>query len=80
MAKKIIGDLRTAFPALQFIVSTHAPLVIGSLKDGKIFNISEKQAFDFPIQYGKDANSILNEMHTAEMPDEIKEKSRNTSS
>ena len=72
--KKIIGDLRTAFPALQFIVSTHAPLVIGSLKDGKIFNISEKQAFDFPIQYGKDANSILNEMHTAEMPDEIKEK------
>jgi Predicted ATP-binding protein involved in virulence len=72
--KRIINDLRKAFPQLQFIVTTHAPLVIGSLKSGKIFNISDRQAYDFPIQYGKDANSILIEMKTSEMDDEIKKK------
>ncbi|MDR3338589.1 MAG: AAA family ATPase, partial [Candidatus Symbiothrix sp.] len=30
--KKIVNDLMTAFPSLQFIVTTHAPLVVGSLK------------------------------------------------
>lgn len=72
--KKVIRDLRTAFPELQFIVTTHAPLVIGSLKDGKIFNIADRQIYDFPIQYGKDANSILIEMNTSEMDDDVKQK------
>ena len=30
--QRIIGDLRTIFPKVQFIVSTHAPLVINSVK------------------------------------------------
>ncbi|MCH4896870.1 hypothetical protein E0494_09175 [Marinilabiliaceae bacterium JC040] len=30
--KKILADLKQVFPNIQFIVSTHAPLVIGSLK------------------------------------------------
>ncbi|GHT03607.1 ATP-binding protein [Bacteroidia bacterium] len=72
--KKIVNDLRTAFPSLQFIVTTHAPLVIGSLKDGEIFCISDQQVYNFPIQYGKDSNSILLEMGTSEMDDKLKEK------
>jgi predicted ATP-binding protein involved in virulence len=70
--KKIITDLRRAFPNIQFIVSTHAPLVIGSLQTGKIFSISNQQVYDFPIQYGRDANAILNEMGTAEMDEQLK--------
>jgi predicted ATP-binding protein involved in virulence len=72
--KKIVNDLRTAFPAMQFIVTTHAPLVIGSLRDGEIYSISERRVYNFPIQYGKDANSILNEMGTKEMDDSVKDK------
>ncbi len=75
--KTIINDLRKAFPSLQFIVTTHAPLIVGSLKDGEIFCIADKQAFNFPIQYGKDANSILNEMGTSEMDEELKNKINN---
>ena len=71
--KKVIEDLRKAFPKMQFIVTTHAPLVIGSLKEGKIFSINENKAYDFPLQFGSDANSIINEMGTAEMDKEIKE-------
>jgi predicted ATP-binding protein involved in virulence len=70
--KKVIGDLRKAFPKMQFIITTHAPLVIGSLKEGKIFSISENKAYDFPLQFGSDANSIINEMGTAEMDDRTK--------
>lgn len=72
--KKIVNDLMRAFPALQFIVTTHAPLVVGSLKKGEIFSISNQQVYKFPIQYGKDANSILNEMGTSEIDERIKEK------
>jgi predicted ATP-binding protein involved in virulence len=75
--KKIVNDLITAFPSIQFIVTTHAPLVVGSLKNGEIFCIKDKQAYDFPIQYGKDANSILNVMGTDEMDRLLKDKLNN---
>ena len=71
--KKVINDLRNAFPNIQFIVTTHAPLVIGSLTDGKIFSIKDNQTYDFPLQHGKDANYILNEMGTSEMDSQIKD-------
>ena len=71
--KRIANDLRKAFPCVQFIVTTHAPLVIGSIKDAKIFSVKENEAFDFPLQYGKDANYILNELGTTEMDAVVKE-------
>lgn len=70
--KRVIGDLRRTFPKIQFIVSTHAPLVIGSLTEGRIFSIKDNQVFDFPLQYGRDANFILNEMGTTEMDQDLK--------
>ena len=70
--KRVVGDLHAAFPKIQFVVTTHAPLVIGSLRDGKIFTIKDNQVYDFPLQTGKDANYILNEMGTSEMDDTIK--------
>ena len=70
--KRVVEDLQAAFPHIQFIVTTHAPLVIGSLRDGKIFTIKDNQVYDFPLQTGKDANYILNEMGTSEMDDDIK--------
>ncbi len=70
--KRVISDLRRTFPNIQFVVSTHAPLVIGSLNEGRIFSISNSQVFDFPLQYGRDANYVLNEMGTSEMDDLLK--------
>lgn len=62
--KRVVADLQRTFPNIQFIASTHAPLVIGSVNEGRIFNINEREVFDFPLQYGRDANFILNEMGT----------------
>lgn len=70
--QRVVNDLHRTFPCMQFIVSTHAPLVIGSLKEGKIFSVQDARVFDFPLQYGRDANAILNEMGTSEMAGNIK--------
>jgi predicted ATP-binding protein involved in virulence len=72
--KKIANDLMKAFPFIQFIVTTHAPLVVGSIKEGEIFNISNREVYEFPLQYGRDANSILIEMGTSEMDKDLKDK------
>lgn len=70
---RVIDDLRRTFPAIQFIVTTHAPLVIGSLNDGRIFNISDRRIFEFPLQHGRDANYILREMGSDEMNKDLKD-------
>lgn len=54
--KHVATDLRRAFPQLQFVVTTHAPLILSSLDDCFIFSINDRQVYDFPLQYGRDAN------------------------
>jgi predicted ATP-binding protein involved in virulence len=71
--KNVTGDLQQAFPMMQFIASTHAPLVIGSLRDGAVFSISDRQVYRFPPQYGRDANAILLEMDTEPMASTLRQ-------
>ena len=58
--QRIIGDLRSIFPKVQFIVSTHAPIVISSVKKENLLVLQDMQP-DSPMieTYGKDANAIL---------------------
>ena len=58
----ILNDLRNAFPEIQFIVSTHAPLVVSRLDDCKIYKIADRKVYNFPVQNGRDANYILKGM------------------
>lgn len=60
--KHVATDLRRTFPNLQFVVTTHAPLILSSLDDCFIFSINDRQVWDFPLQFGRDANYILDEM------------------
>lgn len=73
--QRIIGDLRKLFPKIQFIVSTHAPSVISSVKKDNLL-ILEKGAESSYITseevYGNDSNYILkNVMDSNERPIEI---------
>lgn len=63
----IINDLRNAFPQIQFIVTTHAPLVISQIDDCCIYSISEHKVYGFPNQNGRDANYILQQMNVPYM-------------
>lgn len=71
----ILNDLQDIFPQVQFMVTSHAPTVINSVKkeairildNGKIYEPAEQT-------YGRDANSILREvMLVGERPEMIQQ-------
>ncbi len=37
LQRRVLGDLLTAFPAAGFIVSTHSPLIVSSVRDASLF-------------------------------------------
>ncbi|MEL5681245.1 AAA family ATPase [Serratia nevei] len=45
LQRKILPFLTSAYPKIQFIVSTHSPFVIGSLDDAIIYDMSSRQQF-----------------------------------
>lgn len=55
----ILQDLQQAFPNIQFFVTTHAPVVISTLDNCRIYSISQGAVYDFPLQYGLNSDSIL---------------------
>lgn len=68
MQRAILPDLVTAFPNVQFIISTHSPLVVGSVKESNVYafryNDSNKvfsQKLDL-VNKAKTATEILNEV------------------
>ena len=60
----ILNDLSAMFPRIQFIVSTHAPLILSSVKDGCVFSIADKSVYSFPNQYKMNPEQILTDMNT----------------
>ena len=68
MQRQILGDLLEAFPTIRFIVSTHSPLIVGSVRDAKvyalIYNENKKvvsKNLDFKNK-AKTASEILDEV------------------
>jgi len=68
MQRSILPSLIEAFPNVQFIVSTHSPLIVGSVKDSNVyaFRYNEykkiyNEKLDL-INKAKNANEILNEV------------------
>lgn len=72
--KRILGDLMGIFPKVQFIVTTHAPEVINSVKSDSIVILKDCSVFGAEDEtYGKDANTILREvMGISTRPEEIR--------
>lgn len=73
--QRILRDLQSVFPSVQFIVSTHAPSVISSVKRENLLILGDNGASFQPNTeiYGSDTNSILTSVMAAdERPVEIK--------
>ena len=57
---RILSDLREIFPKIQFIVTTHAPAVISSVKSENLVILKENEPLPATAEiYGNDVNSIL---------------------
>ena len=72
--QKVLGDLLQIFPELQFIVTTHAPSVIHSVKSESLMILDGDEAF-YPKRgiFGRDVNSILSDiMGATDRPEEIR--------
>ena len=72
--KRILKDLLEIFPKVQFIVNTHAPGVINSVKSDSVVILKNNGILPVADEtYGKDANTILREvMEVAARPDDVK--------
>jgi len=59
--QRILGDLQALFPKVQFIVSTHAPAVIHSIKSENLRILGADGLFEEPSGqvFGKDVNTIV---------------------
>lgn len=73
--QKVIDNLMNIFPKVQFIVSTHAPAIISSVKTDKLRILSNKEVCMTANQvYGKDVNSVMKEiMGLNDRPDQFVE-------
>ena len=60
----ILSDLTAIFKCMQFIVSTHSPLVLSSLRNGKILSIADRKVYNFPNQYKQGPELVLKAMNT----------------
>lgn len=71
--QRVISDLTSIFPKVQFIVSTHAPAVINSVRSDNLIILKDSQILQLNNQvYGKDVNSVLDEiMGVSERPPEV---------
>lgn len=74
--QSILNDLHAIFPMVQFVVSSHAPAVINSVKREQIRILDNGRIYLPSAQtYGRDANSILREvMKVSERPIDIKQR------
>ena len=58
--QRILSDLQEIFPKVQFIVTTHAPAVISSVKSENLVILKDYEVVDANSEtYGDDVNSIL---------------------
>jgi predicted ATP-binding protein involved in virulence len=62
--RRVMDDLRTAFPRVQFVATTHSPQVIGAARREwiRLLVPGEPRAFEVDHVEGRDANSILSEV------------------
>lgn len=74
--QRVLMDLTSIFPKVQFVVTTHAPEIINSVSKENVVVIENKLAVPAPVEtYGKDANGILRSiMRVKERPLLIMEK------
>jgi predicted ATP-binding protein involved in virulence len=72
--RRILGDLRRAFPRLQFVVTTHSPFIVQSLEPGQLVNLDPDTA-DAPYA-GRSPEDITEDVMGVELPQRSERRQR----
>ncbi len=67
--RQIIHSLKTSFPLIQFICTTHSPFLIQSLRNGKLIQLSEEADSDF---YNESIEDIVEDIQGVHLPQKSK--------
>jgi predicted ATP-binding protein involved in virulence len=65
---RVVHDLTATFPGIQFVCTSHSPLIIGEVEASRIRILEDYQEISTngpmvpPVAYGLDANRILDEL------------------
>lgn len=72
--QKVLGMLTKAFPKIQFVITTHSPIVLGSVKEGQVIMLEGQTATVVDRPYGLKPSYILEVfMHVKERLPELQE-------
>lgn len=63
--RRIIHDLKSTFPSIQFITTTHSPQLIGEAKPHEVRILEDGKAYSPPYSYGLDSSRVLGEIQGA---------------
>jgi len=63
--RRVIHDLKTTFPSLQFIATTHSPQLIGEAYPDEIRLLDDGQTTTPPRSFGIDSSRVLEEVMRA---------------
>jgi predicted ATP-binding protein involved in virulence len=68
--RRIVHDLRRAFPKIQFITATHSPQIIGEVSPEEVILLSPEGAKHASQAFGMDSNWVLRHLMDASPRDE----------
>lgn len=74
--RRVLGDLRRTFPALQFVTTTHSPQILSSARREEV-RVLESNALTGALPYveGRDTNSLLDDiLGVPERPEAARER------
>jgi predicted ATP-binding protein involved in virulence len=60
--RRVIHDLKTTFPSLQFITTTHSPQLIGEALPEEVKVLDESETMTPPRSFGIDSSRVLEEV------------------
>jgi predicted ATP-binding protein involved in virulence len=60
--RRIVNGLKAAFPAVQFIATSHSPQILGELKPEEIILLREGGTDQPQVSYGLDSSQVLEEI------------------
>ena len=60
--RSIVKTLKTVFPKVQFIATSHSPQIIGSLKPEEVIVLNDGESSHPRVTYGLDSSSVLEEV------------------
>jgi len=64
--RRIMEDLRRVFPKIQFIATTHSPIIISAAKNAKVIVLDENGSHELDQAYGLDVNWVVEELQGGE--------------